>query len=99
VTIAACATGEVLYVNDVAGTPCMAPNDAGACMDGGYLYPPSCCYDFPSSAYCVPVPAGCAAALDCTCANAGCPAICNATSGVVCAEAAAGVVDCDCGKL
>jgi hypothetical protein len=47
VTTAACATGEVLYVNDVAGTPCAPTIDAGVCMDGAYLYPRSAATTFP----------------------------------------------------
>jgi hypothetical protein len=95
-------------VDDAAGDPCRAGSGEGSsntvCPTGTYEFEPGCCYSA-TDAFCVALPAVCDGHLSIGCANSVCMDRCNGYDngenvdlGVFCSEAAAGVVDCLCGK-
>jgi hypothetical protein len=100
-TTAACGAGEVLFVDDIAGTPCAMDPGTGnpPCPAGTFEYS-TCCYP-PAFAYCVPTPSGCGDGLTCGCATSTCDAHCGVTgsdAAVTCSNAVGSVIDCLCGK-
>jgi hypothetical protein len=84
---ATCAAGEACVVTTSSGGACMPPDDAGVCPNGTHTT--GCCDNTSTSHECKPLPAACAGALACPCAEALCQ--CGG-----CQVADAGVLSCAC---